>query len=143
MYMCFVIVDDTIISLSYQIDIFLRWSNTFANDCIFLTPRKATSTLYIGQAITLTCLRRYQNIAVRLNFLIFFSFIEILLKFRTDCQDHQGGKSALRCLFQRHQRMAQIGFEPRSRRSQSQRTNHSTRCRQIVNINLIEKHCQF
>ena len=34
--MCFVIVDDAVISLSYQKDIFLRWSDTFANDCIML-----------------------------------------------------------------------------------------------------------
>ena len=39
--------------------------------------------------------------------------IEILLQFRTACQDHQAGESAVKCLSQGHNRMAQVGFEPR------------------------------
>ena len=37
---------------------------------ILLTRRKATETLYIGQAVTPTCFRRCQDIAVRLKFFI-------------------------------------------------------------------------
>ena len=33
--------------------------------------------------------------------------------FRTACQDHQAGESAVKCLSQGHNRMAQVGFEPR------------------------------
>ena len=40
--MCFVIMDDAIISLRCQIDIFLRWSDTFANDCIQYRQQKNT-----------------------------------------------------------------------------------------------------
>ena len=41
----------------------------------------------------------------------FFSFIEIGLKFRTTCEDHQVGESAVKCLSQGHSRMAQVGFK--------------------------------
>ena len=38
----------------------------FISIFILLTRRKATKALYIGQANTRTCFRRYQDIAVRL-----------------------------------------------------------------------------
>ena len=41
-YMCFVILNDAIISLSCQIDIFLRWSDTFANECICNAFKEST-----------------------------------------------------------------------------------------------------
>ena len=37
---------------------------------IFLIRRKATETLYIGQAITPTCFQKFQNIVVQLKFFI-------------------------------------------------------------------------
>ena len=41
----------------------------------------------------------YQDIALWLKFLFWFLiFIEIWLKFRTGCLDHQAGKSAAKCL---------------------------------------------
>ena len=43
---------------------------------ILLTRMKATETLYIGQAITLACFRRCQDIAVRLK-CFYFIFMEI------------------------------------------------------------------
>ena len=48
----------------------------FISKFIFLTCRKASETLYIEQAITPTCFRRCQDIAVRLKFFyfLFFSF---------------------------------------------------------------------
>ena len=44
---------------------------------------------------------------------------------RTACQDRQAGESAIKCLFQRHNRMARVGFEPKLFRSQSRSSNHS------------------
>ena len=43
----------------------------------------------------------------------FYTFIEMLLKFRTACQDHQAGESVVKCLSQGHNRMERVGFEPR------------------------------
>ena len=45
---------------------------------------------------------------------------------KTDCQDHQAGESAVKCLFQGQNRMACMGFEPKPSRSQSGPSNHST-----------------
>ena len=59
------------------------------------------------------------------NFLFcsFFSFLlKIWLKFRTSCQYCPARKSAVKCLFQEHSRMAQVGFKPRLRQSQSRRS---------------------
>ena len=47
------------------------------------------------------------------------------MKFRTVCQDHQAGKSAIKCLFQKHYKMAGVCFEPRPCLSHSQNSNHS------------------
>ena len=44
---------------------------------------------------------------------------------RTACQDRQAGESAIKCLFQRHNRMARVGFEPKLFRSQSRSSDHS------------------
>ena len=35
------------------------------------------------------------------------------MKFTTAFQDHQAGKSAVKCLSQGHNRMTRVGFEPR------------------------------
>ena len=35
------------------------------------------------------------------------------MKFTTACQDHQAGKSAVKCLSQGHNGMTRVGFEPR------------------------------
>ena len=43
-------------------------------------------------------------------FICFFSFIEICLKFKTTCQDHQAGESTVKCLSQKHNRVARVGF---------------------------------
>ena len=64
--------------------------------------------------MTSICLRRCQDIAVCLKFFsLFFSFIEIGIKFRTAYQDHQAGESVVKCLSQGHNRIALVGFEPR------------------------------
>ena len=34
-------------------------------------------------------------------------------EFRTAFLDHQAGKSVVKCLFQEHNRMARVDFEPR------------------------------
>ena len=53
---------------------FLHFTSIF----ILLIRRKATEVRYIGQAITPTCFRRCQDIAVRWKlFIWFFNFIEI------------------------------------------------------------------
>ena len=49
-----------------------------------------------------------------------------MTKIKTTCRDHQAGESAVKCLSQGHNRMVQVGFEPRPCRSQSRRSNHST-----------------
>ena len=54
-----------------------------------------------------------------------YPLIEIRLKLRTGCQDHQLGESAV-SVFQGHKRMVRVGFELRLCRSQSQRSKHST-----------------
>ena len=41
------------------------------------------------------------------------------MKLRTVSQDYQAGESALKCLSQRYNRMALVGFEPRPCRLQS------------------------
>ena len=47
--MCFVIPNDAIISLSCQIDIFLRWFDTFANDC------RSFQKSFFSSMLLLTC----------------------------------------------------------------------------------------
>ena len=42
-----------------------------------------------------------------------YPLIEIRLKLRTGCQDHQAGKSAVKCLSQGHKRMVRVDFELR------------------------------
>ena len=59
------------------------------------------------QVITPTCIRRRQDIAVWFKF-----FIKILLEFGTAFQDRQAGESAVNCLYQEHNRMARVGFQP-------------------------------
>ena len=61
-----------------------------------------------------------------LELFLFFSFIEIYLKFRTACQDYQAGKSVVKCLSQGHNRRVQVSFESTPYQSQSQCFNHST-----------------
>ena len=36
------------------------------------------------------------------------------MKFRTACQDHQAEESAVKCLSQKHNRMARVGFDPQT-----------------------------
>ena len=55
-----------------------------------------------------------------------YPLIEIRLKLKTGCQDHQAGESAVKCLFQGHKRMVGEGFELRLCRLQSRRSKHST-----------------
>ena len=97
---------------------------------IFLHICKKVAKALIRRAnnYNLTCFRSGQNIAVVSKFFIlFFNFIEIWLKIKNVClQDCQAGESAVKCLFQGHNKMAQVGFEPWSYRSQSQSSNHST-----------------
>ena len=96
-------------------------SSHFISIFIFLTHRKAQ---YTRQAITPTCFRRCHDIAFRLKcFICFlFSFLEIQLRFRTACRDHQVKKSFVKCLSQGRNRTARVGFEPRPCRSQSRRS---------------------
>ena len=44
-----------------------------------------------------------------------------MTKTRTACRDRQAGKSLLKCLSQKHNRITRVGFEPRPCCSQSQR----------------------
>ena len=55
-----------------------------------------------------------------------YPLIVIRLKLRTGCQDHQAGKSAVKCLSQGYKRMVRVGFELRPCRSQPRRSKHST-----------------
>ena len=48
------------------------------------------------------------------------------MKFSTAFQDHQAWESAVKFPFQGHNRMARVGFEQRSFRSQSRRFKYST-----------------
>ena len=96
----------------------------FISLSIFLARTKATEVLYVGQAITPTCFRDAKILrSDKKIFFWFFSFMKIWMKFRTACQDHQTGKSAVNVSFSRTQQNAQVGFEPRLCQSQSQRSN--------------------
>ena len=54
----------------------------------------------------------------------------------TACQDHQAGENAVKCLSQGHNRMAQVGFEPRPCWSRARRLNHSTTLPTIIHFNI-------
>ena len=54
------------------------------------------------------------------------NLIEILLQFRTPCQDHQAGESSIKCLSQEQNRMAQVSFELRPCQSSAWCFNHLT-----------------
>ena len=58
--------------------------------------------------------------------LFLFSFVEIGLKFSrpTACLEHQAGRSAVKCLSQRRNRMAREAFKVRPLQSQTRRSNH-------------------
>ena len=49
-----------------------------------------------------------------------------MTEIQTRLKDCQAGESAVKCLSQGHNRMAQVGFKPKTCRSQSRRSNHST-----------------
>ena len=46
------------------------------------------------------------------------------MRFRTACQNHQAGKSAVKCFSQGHNRIAQVVFEPKLCRLQPWGYNH-------------------
>ena len=78
----------------------------FISIFILLNRRKATEALIhrIGN---------YPDLLRRCKILLSASnLIEILLSFKTACQDHQAGECAVKCLSQKHNRMARVGFEP-------------------------------
>ena len=59
-------------------------------------------------------LPEYAKIAVCLKFFLFISFKEILMKFKTACQDRQAKENAIKFLSQGHNRKARVGFKPRA-----------------------------
>ena len=82
---------------------------------IFLICRKAKEAL-IHRArnypdLLATCLRRYENIVVRLK-------INLELLAETKCRKVSLKRSAVKCLYQGHHKMPQVGFAPRPCRSQ-------------------------
>ena len=78
---------------------------------ILLTRRKATETL-------IHWISNYPELLPNTPRYCCPFEIKILLKLRIACQDYKKGESAVKCLFQGHNRIARVSFEPRSCQSQ-------------------------
>ena len=126
------------------------------------------SSLYLSFWLAEKCWRRYtkgkqlpwyasgnaNKLLTGRNFLVaFFSCIEVWLKFRTACQDHQAGKTAVKCLSHGHNREARAGFESRyvdyhhdtlitrahCRRQTNSEVSHPTESPQWSHLIVVEK----
>ena len=89
--------------------------------CIFilLTHRKAMEVLICRKSNYPNLLPKMPSYSVYLKiFILNFKFYREGLKFRTACKDYQAGESVIKCFFQGHNRMAQLGFEMRPCQSQ-------------------------
>ena len=78
-----------------------------------------------SQEVLIHRVSNYSNLLLEMP-RFYYPLIEKRLKLRTDCQDHQAGESAVKCLFQGQKRMVQVGFELRLCQSQSRRSKRLT-----------------
>ena len=88
--------------IKFNILFFLLFSTV-----ILLTRRKATEALIhrVGN---------YPDLLPEMpRYCCTRNLIEILLQFRTPFQNHQAGKSSIKCLSQEQNRVVQVDFEPR------------------------------
>ena len=91
--------------------------------CIYLSDSQETNVGSMYRAsIYLDLLPEIPMYCCPVKISYFGCYIKIRLKFETACQDRQAGESAVKCLSQGNNRMAQIGFKPRSSQLQSKRS---------------------
>ena len=76
---------------------------------IFLIGRKATEALIRRVTDYHDLLSEMPKYCCKLE-IIYFSFIEICLKFRTACQNRQAEESAVKCLSQGYNKTARVKF---------------------------------